>query len=74
MRFLTILSTSNYKSLSFYRKNGIILYVNGLYQENKVDMCTICRKCHDSLSKEHIPKFSLANNMWLGDIPVELNE
>ena len=74
MRFLTILGTSNYKSPSFYCKNGIILYVNGLYQENKVDMCTICKKCHDSISKKHIPKFSPANNMWLGDIPVELKE
>lgn len=45
-----------------------------MYEQNKVNMCTICKKCHDSLSKKHIPKFSPANNMWLGDIPVELKE
>ena len=37
-----------------------------------MDMCTLCPKCHGSLSKKHIPKFSAANNMWLGDIPAEL--
>lgn len=35
-------------------------------------MCTFCVKCHGALSKEQIPKFSAANNMWLGDIPIEL--
>ena len=35
-------------------------------------MCVICQKCYSSLSKEHTPKFSAANNMWLGDIPAEL--
>ncbi|CAF4407526.1 unnamed protein product [Rotaria socialis] len=64
--------SSNFNSPSFYCKNGIILYTNGLYQQNRADMCTICKKCHDSLSKGHIPKFSPANNMWLGDVPTEL--
>jgi hypothetical protein len=48
------------------------LYKDGLFKENKMDMCTFCVKCHDALSKEQIPKFSAANNMWLGDIPIEL--
>ncbi|CAF4200105.1 unnamed protein product [Rotaria sp. Silwood2] len=52
--------------------NGIVLYVNGLFRQNTINMCTICQKCHDSLSKGNIPKFSPANNMWLGDIPPEL--
>ena len=74
LQFLIILGTSNSKLSSFYCKNGIIFYVDGLYQENKVDMCTICKKCHDSLSKKQVPKFSPANNMWLGDIPAELKD
>lgn len=37
-------------------------------------MCIICQKCYDSLSKGSIPKFSPANNMWLGAIPPELQE
>ncbi|CAF4426003.1 unnamed protein product, partial [Rotaria sp. Silwood2] len=52
--------------------NGIVLYVNDLFHQNTVKMCTIGQKCHDSLSKGNIPKFSPANNMWLGGIPPEL--
>ncbi|CAF4308423.1 unnamed protein product [Rotaria sp. Silwood2] len=63
---------SNFRSSSFYCENDIILYKSGLFQTNRVQMCVLCQKCHNSLSKEHIPKFSSANNMWLGDIPTEL--
>ena len=35
-------------------------------------MCRICEKCHAALLKKSIPKFAAANNMWLGDIPTEL--
>ncbi|CAF1459663.1 unnamed protein product [Rotaria sordida] len=35
-------------------------------------MCTLCYKCHDALLKGHIPKFSVANDVWLGDVPPEL--
>jgi hypothetical protein len=72
IQFLAILGPSASSSSSFYYENGIILYTSGLFQQNKVNMCTICQKCHDALSKEHIPKFSVANNMWLGNVPAEL--
>ena len=36
-------------------------------------MCTLCQKCHNSLLKKNIPKFSVANDMWLGDVPAELD-
>ncbi|CAF4217031.1 unnamed protein product, partial [Adineta steineri] len=64
--------SSTSKSSYFYYANDIILYVNGIYQENNMNMCILCQKCSNGLSKEQIPKFSVANNMWLGDIPVEL--
>ena len=67
-----ILGHSSFNSSSFYCQNDILLYKNGLFQTNKVQMYILCQKCHSSLSKEHIPKFSAANNMWLGDIPTEL--
>ncbi|CAF1375663.1 unnamed protein product [Rotaria sordida] len=67
-----IKSPSTYDSPSFYCQNDVILYKDGLFQQNKVDMCTLCQKCYGALSKGHIPKFSAANNMWLGDIPAEL--
>ncbi|CAF2657391.1 unnamed protein product [Rotaria sp. Silwood2] len=63
---------STFDSASFYCQNNVILYKSGLFQQNKVDMCTLCQKCHGALSKGSIPKFSAANNMWLGDIPAEL--
>ena len=37
-----------------------------------MDMCRICQKCHAALLNKSIPKFAAANNMWLGDIPTEL--
>ncbi|CAF1185962.1 unnamed protein product [Adineta steineri] len=67
-----ILDPSTSKSSYFYYKNDIVLYVSGIYQENNMNMCILCQKCSNSLSKEQIPKFSVANNIWLGDIPVEL--
>lgn len=67
-----ILDHSTSDSSAVYCENDIILYKNGIFQANKVNMCVLCHKCHVSLSKEHIPKFSAANNMWLGDIPTEL--
>ncbi|CAF5137009.1 unnamed protein product, partial [Rotaria sp. Silwood1] len=63
---------STFDSSSFHYDNGVILYTNGLFQQNKVNMCTFCQKCHIALSKGQIPKFSAANNMWLGDVPSEL--
>ncbi|CAF4614751.1 unnamed protein product, partial [Rotaria sp. Silwood2] len=63
---------STFDSPSFYCQNNVILYKSGLFQQNKVDMCILCQKCHGALSKGSIPKFSAANNMWLGDIPAEL--
>ena len=68
-KFDLILGPSTFDSPSFRYQNGIVLYKDGLFQENKVDMCAFCVKCHHALSKEHIPKFSAANHMWLGDIP-----
>ncbi|CAF1498697.1 unnamed protein product [Adineta steineri] len=64
--------SSTTKSSYFDYENDIILYVNGMYQENNVNMCILCQKCSNGLSKEQIPKFSVANNMWLGDVPLEL--
>lgn len=49
-----------------------MLYTSGLCQQDKQKICTLCQKCHGALSKGQIPKFSPANNMWLGDIPTEL--
>ncbi|CAF1441598.1 unnamed protein product [Adineta steineri] len=65
-------SNLNSDSSSFYYEHDTVLYKNGLFQQNKKNMCTMCQKCHTALSKGVIPKFSAANNMWLGDVPIEL--
>ncbi|CAF4987609.1 unnamed protein product, partial [Rotaria sp. Silwood1] len=67
-------SSTSFNSASFYYENGIILYTNGLHQENKTHMSTLCQKYHVALTKGIIPKFSAANNMWLGDVPAELQD
>ena len=64
--------TSN--SPYFWHDDSVLLYANGLFQQKRVAMCTICLKCHDALSKGRIPKFSPANHVWLGDRPAELQD
>ena len=34
--------------------------------------CHICTDCWTSLAKEKVPKFSVANKVWIGDVPKEL--
>ena len=72
--FSTVLDLSTSNAGSAYRicENGIVLYASGLFQQKKLNMCTLCLTCHELLSKGNIPKFSPANNVWLGDIPAEL--
>ncbi|CAF2654207.1 unnamed protein product [Rotaria sp. Silwood2] len=67
-------SISTSKSLSFYCENNIILYAGGLFQQNNVNMCRLCQKFNDALSKGRIPKFSAGNGVWLDDVPAELQD
>ena len=69
---LSDLSTSNTGSPYHICEDGVVLYASALFKQRKLNMCTLCLTCHDLLSKGNIPKFSLANNLWLGEIPVEL--
>lgn len=34
---------------------------------------SLCHDCHEKLSKNQIPPLSIANNMWIGNIPFELS-
>jgi hypothetical protein len=69
---LSDLSTSNTGSPYHICEDGVVLYASALFKQRKLNMCTLCLTCHELLSKGSIPKFSLANNLWLGEIPVEL--
>ena len=69
---LSDLSTSNTGSPYHICEDGVVLYASALFKQRKLHMCTLCLMCHELLSKGSIPKFSPANNLWLGEIPVEL--
>ena len=55
---------------------GMLLYTPALTYDDQRNPCTgtICRECLKSLNKDETPKLSLANNMWLGDIPLQLSK
>lgn len=70
------MDSPSYKS-SFTIINNTVLYEKGLRRD--IDKrkrflihCNVCTDCWSSLSKEKIPKFSVANKVWIGDIPKEL--
>lgn len=56
----------------FFNESNSVLYTDGLFKQGKKDISSMCFKCFESLSKRSIPKFSPANGVWLGPIPLEL--
>ena len=64
---------------SFTLINNAVFYEKGLHhnvdkKKRSLVHCTVCKECWSSLSKEKIPKFTAANNVWIGDIPQELQK
>ena len=64
-------------NLSFTRINDIVFYERGLHRnfdkkKRYFISCDICTECWSSLKKEKIPKFAVANKLWMGDVPKEL--
>ncbi|CAF0815681.1 unnamed protein product [Adineta steineri] len=62
---------------SFTYINDVVFYKRGLHysldrKKCSLIQCDICIECWSSLTKEKIPKFSVANKVWIGDIPKEL--
>jgi len=49
--------------------DGSLLYPGGIESNGKAN---ICNECNTSLSKDKIPRFSLANGMWVGNVPSQL--
>lgn len=54
---------------------GMLLYTSAITLDDQGNPSTgtICQECLKSLSEDEMPKFSLANNLWLGDIPLQLS-
>lgn len=48
----------------------LLLYRGSVTEDN--ESVSVCIECMNSLKKKKRPKFSLANDLWLGDIPKEL--
>ena len=46
--------------------DGMLLEPAGI---NAAGMATICNQCNHKLTKNSLPPLSLANNMWIGEIP-----
>jgi hypothetical protein len=55
----------------------MLLETKALHTKNGERWCTICTRCHNELKNEKRgnlpPKLSLANDLWIGDIPIELS-
>ena len=54
--------------------NGKLLEPNGVEGQGSDALVTVCRDCFESLQKpaDNPPPYSLANNMWIGQIPWQL--
>jgi hypothetical protein len=50
--------------------SGLLIYLPALNKDNTA--VSICNECMLSLQNNKRPKFSLANDMWVGDVPREL--
>ena len=62
---------------SFRQTDDVVLYEAGLRHDidrkkRALIRCRICADCWTSLTKEKVPKFSVANKVWIGDVPKEL--
>ena len=54
---------------------GMLLHCDGLLfstQANMPSQALVCSSCVDALKDHTVPVLSLANGMWIGDIPLVL--
>lgn len=51
---------------------GILVERQGISTVGDDEIITLCASCERDLKRSKVPKFALANKMWLGDIPMEL--
>ena len=55
--------------------DGMLLSPEGIIRQEGRTIANICRECLGDLKKTSLlpPKFSLANNLWVGAVPAELS-
>jgi hypothetical protein len=69
MRYYPALKDDSEYKDTFTWSNGIF-YKKGYNAATKTG--TICAECYGALIKDKIPICSVANNMWIGDVPPAL--
>ena len=67
--FISVLKEFDENSEVFSVSN-MVLYKKGYNKMTKMGI--ICQQCYRALTKGKIPMFSVANKMWIGDVPPEL--
>ena len=55
--------------------DGMLLAPEGVIRQEGRPTANVCRECLSDLQKmsSHPPRFSLANNLWIGAVPTELS-
>lgn len=51
---------------------GLLLELRHTEVENDRTFGYLCSDCNKSLSDGHLPRYALSNQMWIGDVPAEL--
>ncbi len=52
--------------------SNVVFYKKGYNTTTKTG--NICQECYSALAKDKIPMFSPANKMWIGNVPLELQQ
>lgn len=53
--------------------NGVLLHVDAIKRTGCDSRGFLCHECGSRLQKNQLPRLSLANGMWIGDVPFELS-
>ncbi len=57
---------------SFFSLSNAVFYKKGYNTTTKTG--NICQQCYSALVKDKVPMFSAANKMWIGDVPLVLQQ
>ena len=71
-RLYDIIQENEFNYNNFQELNDLILNKKGLYEEDKT--VNICSECLTSLKNSILPKYALANNLYVGESYVDLKE
>jgi hypothetical protein len=70
--YISLFFTDHGAHLSFFTSSNAIFYKKGYDTTTKTG--NICQQCYGALVKDKIPIFSAANKMWIGDVPLVLQQ